>query len=84
MVLFEINCAELSVALGSEFSLSYILNIETGNPPEGWESAGQYRTTNFEQQKFLKNKTVFFTSTFCGFLFCVSAVRILDDVIADS
>jgi len=58
---------QLSVQLGAGFILFYILNIETGdppqggesegqigNPPEGWESAGQYRTRNFEQQKFFK------------------------------
>jgi hypothetical protein len=41
MALPEVNCAELSVQLGAGFSLLYISNIE-------------YRTRNFEQQKFLK------------------------------
>ena len=31
-----------------------------------------------------KNKTMFFTSIFCGSLFCGSAVHILKDWIADS
>jgi hypothetical protein len=64
--------AELSVPLGAGFSLFSILNIE-------------YRTRNFEQQKFLKGiKTMFFTSIFCGSLFCGSAVHIFNDLIADS
>ena len=37
----KLYCAELSVQLGAGFSLFYISNIE-------------YRTRNFEQQKFLK------------------------------
>jgi hypothetical protein len=26
-----------------------IANFETGNPPEGWESEGQLRISNFEK-----------------------------------
>jgi hypothetical protein len=43
----------------------------------------EYRTRNLEQQKFLENKTTFFTSIFCGSLLCGSAVHILEDLIAE-
>jgi hypothetical protein len=44
----------------------------------------EYRTRNFEQQKFLKAGAMFFRSIFCSFLFCGSTVHILKDVIAES
>jgi hypothetical protein len=53
-----------------------------GTRPQGGESGGQYRTRNFEQQKFLEAEMHFFTSIFCGSIFCGSAVYILDQVIA--
>jgi hypothetical protein len=43
-----INETPQCYTIGVGFSLYNILNIETGNPPEGWESAGQYRTRNVE------------------------------------
>jgi hypothetical protein len=39
----------------------------------------EYRTA----EVFERSKTMFFTSTFCGSLFCGSAVHILKDLIAD-
>jgi hypothetical protein len=77
--------AELSVQAGGGFSLFYILNIETGDPPAGW---GVRRTISNKEfrtaEVFERNKRMFVTSTFCGSLFCGSAVHIFDDVIADS
>jgi len=35
-------------------------------------------------RSFLRNETMFFTSTFCGSLFCGSAVHIVNDLVADS
>jgi len=68
--------------LGGRFSLLYILNIETGDPPAGW---GVRRTISNKEfrtaEVFERNNTMFFTSIFCGFLFCGSAVHILNDVI---
>jgi hypothetical protein len=63
-----------------------MLNIETGDPPAGW---GVRRTISNPPsaetaEVFERNKTMFFTSIFCGFLFCGSAVQILNDLIADS
>jgi hypothetical protein len=62
-----------------------MLNIETGDPPAGW---GVRRTISNKEfrtaEVFERNKTMFFTSIFCGFLFCGSAVQILNDLIADS
>jgi hypothetical protein len=56
-----------------------ILNIETGDPPAGW---GVRRTISNPPpaetaEVFEKNKTMFFTSIFCGSLFCCSAVHLL-------
>jgi hypothetical protein len=77
--------AELPVQLRVGFSLFCILNIETGDPPVGW---GVRRTISNKEfrtaEVFERNKTMFFTSTFCGFLFCGSAVHIPNDLIADS
>ena len=77
--------AELSVRLGGGFSLFYILNIGTGDPPAGW---GVRRTISNKEfrtaEVFERNKTMFFTSIFCGSLFCGSAVHILKDLITDS
>jgi len=63
-----------------------ILNIETGDPPAGW---GVRRTISnpppAETAEVIeRNKTVFFTSIFCGSLFSGSAVHIFKDLIADS
>ena len=65
----RLYCAEPSVQLGGGFSLLYILNIE-------------YRTRNFEQQKFLKAVRQCFSLRYSA-VPC-SAVHILNDVIADS
>jgi len=81
----RLYCAELSIQLRAGFSLLYILNIETGDPPAGW---GVRRTISNKEfrtaEVFKSSKAMFFTSTFCGSLFCGSAVHILKDLIADS
>jgi hypothetical protein len=61
------------------------LNIETEDPPTGW---GVRRTISNPPpaetaEIFEKNKTMFFTSIFCGSLFCGSAVYIFNNL-ADS
>ena len=65
----RLYCAELSVQFGAKISPFYILNIE-------------YRTRNFEQQKFLKAVRQCFLLRYSA-VPC-SAVHILNDVIADS
>jgi hypothetical protein len=61
------------------------LNIETGDPPAGWGVRRTISNKEFRTAEVLeKNKTMFFTSIFCGSLFCGSAVHILKDWIADS
>ena len=59
----RLYCAELSVQIGAQISLFYILNIE-------------YRTRNFEQQKFLKGIRQCFSLRH-------SAVHILQELIAN-
>jgi hypothetical protein len=62
------------------FSLLYILNIETGDPPAGWGVRRTISNKEFRTAEVIeRNKTMFFTSIFCGSLFCGSAVHILDD-----
>jgi hypothetical protein len=62
-----------------------MLNIETGDPPAGWGVRRTISNREFRTAEvFERNKTMFFTSIFCGFLFCGSAVHILNDLIADS
>ena len=77
---------EASIVFGGRFSLFCILNIETGDPPAGW---GVRRTISNPPsaetaEVFERNKIMFFTSTFCGFLFCGSAVHIPNDLIPNS
>ncbi len=85
MIFLKLYCAELSVDPRAGSSPFYILNIETGDPPAGW---GVRRTISNKEfrtaEVFESNKTMFFTSIFCGSLFCGSAVHILDEVIANS
>jgi hypothetical protein len=45
-----------------------------------WHNGEAFRTA----EVFEKNKTMFFTSIFCGSLFCISAVYIFNNLIADS
>jgi hypothetical protein len=68
-----------------EFRLFYILNIETGDPPGGWGVRRTISNKEFRTAEVLENnKAIFFTSIFCGFLFCGSAVPILVHLITDS
>jgi hypothetical protein len=64
----------MQIAWGSKNNCGTNLNIEVlwQIPPKAMR-AGRIR--NFEQQKFLRNKTLFFTSIFCGSLFSGSAVQ---------
>ena len=75
-----ISQAPQCYAIGVGFSLFNILNIETGDPPAGW---GVRRTISNKEcrtaEVIERNKTMFFTSIFCG-----SAVFILGALIADS
>jgi hypothetical protein len=72
--------AELSVPLGAGFSLFCILNIEYPPAlPERLAMAGRSNKEFRTAEVFERNKTMFFTSIFCG-----SAVHILKDLIADS
>ena len=56
----------------AEFNLFYFLKYRISND--------ELRTAEVLD----KNKTMFFTSIFCGSLFCGSAVQLLKDLRADS
>jgi len=71
---------ESLVPLGVGFSLFDILNIETGDPPAGWGVRRTISNKEFRTAEVIeRNKTMFFTSIFCG-----SAVHIFEDLIANS
>jgi len=68
----KLYCAELSGSAWSEIQPLLYFEYRISNK--------EFRTA----EVFEKNKKMFFTSIFCGSLFCGSAVHILDDVIPDS
>lgn len=44
----ELGSQEPGVKIQLAYSKSHISNLEPGNPPEGWESEGQFRNSQFE------------------------------------
>src|SRR5210317_74080 len=71
--------------LPSEDQWGFLFFIEAGDPPEGWGVQRTIANKEFRTAEvFEKNKAMFFTSIFCGFLFCGSVVHILKDLITYS
>jgi hypothetical protein len=61
------------------FILLDILNIETGDPPAGWGVRRTISNKEFRTAEVIeRNKTMFFTSTLCGSLFCGSYAQRVD------
>jgi len=75
----DANIENLIFSCVTGFSLLYILNIETGDPPAGWGVRRTISNKEFRTAEVIERKKMFFTSIFCGSLFCGSAVHILDD-----